>query len=75
MQEKADPNATACPLLGLARDRCTRFQFPEHSHRCWARTPPKKIALPFQGAVCLTPDFRDCPWHRQWATSRTASGS
>jgi hypothetical protein len=71
----AEPNATACPLLGLARDRWTRFQFPERHHRCWAGDPPKKIDLPFQGAMCLTPDFRDCVLHRQWEKSRTASGS
>jgi hypothetical protein len=36
---------------------------------------PKEIDLPFQGAVCLRPDFRDCVVYRQWEKSRAASES
>ena len=75
MQEKAELNATACPLLGRARDRWTSFQFPNQAHRCWARQRPNEIDLAFQGAICLLPDFRDCILHRQWDKSRSASGN
>jgi hypothetical protein len=75
MQDKAAPDATACPLIGLARDCWTRFQFPDQAHRCWARNPPKKIDLHFQGAICLGPDFRDCVWYGKWEKIRSESGS
>jgi hypothetical protein len=75
MHDTAEPYATACPLLGLVRDRETRFQFPERNHRCWAKDSPKTIDLPFQRAVCLSPGFRDCKLYREWEKNRTASGS
>ena len=75
MQQKADPNATVCPLLGLARDRWTNFQFATPDNRCWAKQRPEGIDLAFQGAICLRPDFRDCVLYRQWDKSRGAPGS
>jgi hypothetical protein len=75
MQDKAAPDAITCPLIGVARDRWTRFQFPDQAHRCWARNPPKGIDLHFQGAICLGPDFHDCVMYRKWEKSGTAPGS
>ena len=75
MHDKPAPDATTCPLIGFARDRWTRFQFPDSAHRCWARKRLEGIDLNFQSAVCLRPDFRDCIRYRQSETSRSASGS
>jgi hypothetical protein len=47
------------------------YTFP----RCWAGNSPKRIDLPFQGAVCLSPGFRDCVLYRQQEKSRGASES
>lgn len=69
-QNKTPPDLGACPLLGLARDRWTRFQFPDATHRCWAKIPPLQIELRGQAALCLTSEYRDCLLYHQWNTAR-----
>lgn len=69
MQDRAAPDATTCPLIGFTRDRWTHFQMPDAANRCWASDSPRVIERAFQGAICLTPDFRDCVLYRKWEKS------
>jgi hypothetical protein len=71
MKAKASAMETVCPLLGLAGDRWTRFEFPDRAHRCWAKEDrPVQIELTFQGVICARSDFHDCVVHRQWVQSK-----
>jgi hypothetical protein len=71
MQDKAAPDLTACPLIGLERDRWTRFEFPSADHRCWAKKRPEKLALSFQATICLGREFTSCLLYREWKGSKT----
>jgi len=56
----------ACPRLGLAADRRTRFTFPHPSHRCHATPTPTVIEPRQQEAYCLSPGFRACIRYGAW---------
>ena len=62
-----------CPLLGLAGDRSTHFEFPVRTHRCWAAARPMEVEMSFQTVICIGPDFRDCVRHRIWAQKQAAA--
>jgi hypothetical protein len=54
------PDAPACPLLGLAVDRRTRYTFPHSGHRCYATGSPGTTEPGHQSTYCLSPDFAAC---------------
>jgi hypothetical protein len=70
MQGKPDPQEMACPLMGLASDRLTRFQFPARGHRCWAMPRAVEVEVSFQAAICIGSDYHDCVRHRLWVQKR-----
>ena len=56
----------ACPRLGLAVDRRTRFTFPHPGHRCHSTPTPTVIEPGQQEACCLTLGFRACIRYGAW---------
>jgi hypothetical protein len=73
MQGKSEPDETACPLLGLATDRVTHFEFAAPGHRCWANDRAVKVEVSFQAAICVGSEFRDCVRHRLWIQQQAAA--
>ena len=60
------PDASACPLLGLADDPRTRFTFPHPGHRCHAGSRPSVVVPGWQATRCLSADFATCDQYRDW---------
>ncbi|MGD0862577.1 MAG: hypothetical protein ABSA21_07420 [Candidatus Limnocylindrales bacterium] len=59
-------DAPACPLLGLAADRRTRYTFPHPDHLCYATATPGVLGPVHQAACCLSLSFMACDRYRSW---------
>lgn len=53
-------DAPACPFLGLAADRHSRFTYPHPGHRCFATKHPATSDAGRQATFCLSLDFTTC---------------
>lgn len=67
------PDAPACPLLGLAADRQTRYTFAHTGHGCHAVRPPGVIAAYHQSRYCLGSVFVACEQYQAWQHEAGAS--
>jgi hypothetical protein len=54
------PSPSACPWLGLADDRASRFSYPEKAHRCFATSQAMPVALEHQSAFCFGQRYQAC---------------
>ena len=64
------PDASSCPLLGLADDPRTRFTFPHPGHRCHAGSRPSAVVPGWQATRCLSSGFATCDRYQDWAAAR-----
>ena len=67
------PDASACPLLGLAADRRSHFTYPHPGHRCFAKKHPATTDARRQATYCLSLDFTSCDRYRAWKARRSPS--
>jgi hypothetical protein len=58
--ELEEPDAPACPLLGLVADRRSHFTYPHPGHRCFAGGHPAPTDARRQVAYCLSLDYTAC---------------
>jgi|GEM_PF-1898709 hypothetical protein len=71
--EREVPDAPACPLLGIAADRRTRYTFPHPDHRCYATAAPAVIGPSHQAEFCLSLGFMPCDRYQSWQYESGAS--
>ena len=50
-----------CPYLGLARDRETRYSYPDLENYCHRMKSPQPVSYGHQGQACLTAKYHQCP--------------
>jgi LysM repeat protein len=62
------PDPPACPLLGLAADRRSRFTYPHPGHRCFAKGHPAAADARRQTTYCLSVDYPKCDRFRAWSS-------
>lgn len=71
----AATSLSACPFLGLARDRAKRLDQAGDTHRCWAGEAPRAVGLSDQRRVCLHSWHQSCPSFIQRSLSRQYQSS
>ncbi len=71
-QAEGMDRSLACPFLGLAEDRGTRFAVPDRRHRCFADREPSPRAIAHQQQYCLQATFAVCPTFQDWARHESA---
>ena len=50
-----------CPYLGLARDRETRYGYPDLENYCYRVKSPQPVSYEHQELVCFTAEYLQCP--------------
>ncbi|MDR3574693.1 MAG: hypothetical protein P4L50_12580 [Anaerolineaceae bacterium] len=55
----------ACPMLKAEWDDTIRYEYPKKENMCFRSKKSKQISLDQQTSVCLTKDFRKCPFYLQ----------
>ena len=50
-----------CPYLGLARDKETRYGYPDLENYCYRAKSPQPVSDEHQKNVCLTAEYSQCP--------------
>lgn len=55
------PQGSRCPCLRLQSDPTQVADRPGPGHRCYVGLHPAPVGLAYQAAVCLTPNYINCP--------------
>jgi hypothetical protein len=64
----------ACPLLGLAADRCSHFSYPHPGNRCFAQDRPAATDAGRQAMYCLSVGYTACDRYPKAQPPKRAGG-